>query len=289
MEIIKTEIDQRQQTEFRILPPETHPNYRLWANYSKFAGDRGELVADILESFSPIANLKILDLGCGDGGTTLALSNRGAKVTAIDFNPKRVQKLKQNRSELQTNIHVFEGNVQSLNFPNRAFDWVILQDVLEHLQNHEKAVYEINRVLQRHGSIYISTPNRWSPFNFIADPHWNLPVVSVLPRNAVVFYLTKIARREQVVRQDFAALMSLAKLRHLFKHESFQLMFVNKKIAVELLRRPTAVVNSDFHLLIVNWMRKLKLYKILAFLVNDKFGFFNYIINPTWYLIGKKL
>lgn len=289
MEISNPEIVRNRRTEFRILPPETHPNYHLWANYSRFARDRGELVADILESFTPVEDLEILDLGCGNGGAALALSERGAKVTAVDFNPKRIQKLKENVLELHSKIHVLRGNAQNLDFPTGCFDWVILQDVLEHLPEPEKAVQEINRVLKKHGSVYISTPNRWSPLNFISDPHWNLPLVSVFARRSVVFYVTKIVGRENISRQDLAALLSLNKLRHLLEREGLQIQFVHRRIVFELFRRPTAVVNSDFHFSIVNWMRKLRLHKIIPCLVNDKFGFFNYCINPSWYLIGKKI
>lgn len=288
MEIINSVPDLERHTELQILPPKTHPNFRLWANYSKYARYRGELIADFIESFTPILNLEIMDLGCGDGGTTLALTERGAKVTAVDFNPIRVQKLKETAYTLNINVSILEGDAQNLSFQDDSFDWVILQDVLEHIPDPAKAAQEVRRVLRQNGSIYIATPNRWSPLNFISDPHWNLPLVSVLPRNAVVFFITKLIRREKVVRKDFAALLSLFKLRRLFESEKLGLHFINKKIVAELFIRPKAVVNRDFHLIVIKWLRKLKLEKLFSYLVNDKFGFFNYFINPTWYLIGKK-
>ncbi|MFQ5822617.1 MAG: class I SAM-dependent methyltransferase [bacterium] len=289
MEIISSEAEITNQNEFRILPPESHPNYHLWANYSKFARNRGELVADILQSFSPIANMQILDLGCGDGGTTLALVERGGKVTAIDFNPKKVQMLKQKALTINSNLVVLQGDAQQLYLKNNSFDWVVLQDILEHLPNPELAVKEVTRVLKQDGSVYLSTPNRWSPLNFISDPHWNLPLVSVLPRKTVVFFVTRLFYRENHVRRDFAALLSLFKINRLFERENIKLQFVNQKIAAQLFIHPRAVVNSNLHLNVVKWLQTLKLEKLVTGMVNDKFGFFNYFINPTWYLIGKKI
>ncbi|MFQ5864284.1 MAG: methyltransferase domain-containing protein [bacterium] len=289
MEIITVEAEKTEQNEFRILPKESHPNYRLWANYSKFARDRGELVADILQSFTPIVNRKILDIGCGDGGTALALSARGAEVTAIDLDLKRVQKLEHAASLLNSNLMVLEGNAEKLYFNDETFEVIILQDVIEHLPNPHLAAKEAARVLKRQGLIYISTPNRWSPFNFVADPHWALPFMSILPRNGVAFFMTRLIRRETRVRRDFAALLSLFKIRRLFQKQSIRLQFVNKKIAEQLFTRPKAVVNSDIHLKVVELIRASKLQDVFCGLVNDEFGFFNYFVNPTWYLIGRKL
>ena len=272
----------------QTLPPKMHPNYRLWSNYAKFAKDRGRLVSDILASFRPLEGLKILDVGCGEGGTSLALAEKGARVTAIDFNPKRVQKFRRQVSVAGVGLSIEVGNAQNLNFPNEAFDCILLQDVLEHLPHPEKAIQEINRVLKRSGLIYLSTPNRWSPLNFICDPHWNLPVVSVLPRNAVTYFITKIVQREKFTREDFAALLSIYKIRRLFKNANFTFTFLNKRVAVEFFTNPKAVVNSEFHLSIVKWLKKLKLEKLILSLVNDKFGFFNALVNPTWYLVAIK-
>jgi len=272
--------------QIQTLPPKSHPNHRLWSDYAEFAKDRGRLVGDILESFRPLKGLKILDVGCGEGGTSLALAERGAQITAIDFNPKRVEKFRRKVSTAGVVLSIEVGNAQNLNFQNEAFDCILLQDVLEHLPHPDKAIQEINRVLKRNGLVYLSTPNRWSPLNFISDPHWNLPVVSVLPRNVVAYFITKIVQREKFIREDFAALLSVFKVRRLFKNENFTFTYVNKRVAGELFTNPQAVVNSELHLKVVKLLKKLKLKKLILSTVNDKFGFFNAFLNPTWYLVA---
>lgn len=275
--------------QIQTLPPKSHPNHRLWSNYAEFAKDRGRLVSDILESFRPLKGLKILDVGCGEGGTSLALAERGAQITAIDFNPKRVEKFRRKVLAASIDLSIEVGNAQNLCFPNDAFDCILLQDVLEHLPHPDKAIQEIARVLKGNGLIYLSTPNRWSPLNFISDPHWNLPFVSVLPRKGVTYFITKIIQRETFTREDFAALLSLFKIRRLFKNAHFTLIYVNKRVAGELFTNPQAVVNSELHLKVVKLLKKLKLQKLILSAVNDKFGLFNAFFNPTWYLVARKL
>ncbi len=270
------------------LPPPTHPNYRLWANYARFARARGELVADILELFQPVANLRILDVGFGMGGTTLALLARGAQVVAVEFNSQKTARLK-NLTAAQKNGCVLTGGAEQLNFKSNRFDWVIFQDVLEHLPQPQKALAEARRVLKPSGRLYISTPNRWSLLNWISDPHWNLPLVAALPRAGVEFFITKFLRRESQVRRDFAALFSLPTLRRWLRQNHFHFRFVNKMAAQRLFAQPTAVVNSDAHLAIIGLAQKLHLQKAVCALVNERGGVFNHFINPTWYLIAQKI
>lgn len=277
------------ETQAETLPSLNHPNYRLWANYAKFARDRGALVARIVAPEIEVEGAKILDIGCGAGGTSLVLAEQGAHVSAIDFNGARVHNFKKIILQNNLDIKIEHGKAQALNFKAGQFDCVILQDVIEHLNKPEIAVKEITRVLKKGGVIYLSTPNRWSPLNFISDPHWNLPLVSVLPRKLVGLFIVKLIRREKEYREDFAELLSLRRLKHLFTENQFALKMTNSSVAKAIFENPTSVVNSDFHIKIIDWLKKLKLDKMVQKIVDDKFEFFNYFINPTWYFIAKKL
>lgn len=270
-----------------LLPQSSHPNFRLWANYARFAHDRGEMVADIIEMQQPLHDLKILDAGFGMGGTSATLVSRGATVVALEFNPQKVMRLK--NGALATNrLTVLLGDAQQLNFPEATFDWVIFQDVLEHLPHPEKAIANARRILKPDGRLYISTPNRWSLLNLISDPHWNLPLVGTLPRKGVEFFITKLTRREATRRADFAALFSLRKLSQWLKQNQFCVHFVNKTVAYRLFTNPPAVVNSDLHIRVVELANRIRFAKALCALVNDRRGFFNHLINPTLYLIAQK-
>ena len=51
------------------------------------------------------------------------------------------------------------GSAENLPFANKSFDIVTMLEVIEHLDNPEKALKEIYRVLKRNGKVIISTPN----------------------------------------------------------------------------------------------------------------------------------
>lgn len=245
-------------------------------------------MADILQAHGPLRGAVILDLGCGEGGTALALAARGAVVTAVDANPACVAKLRRRSASVDGQLTVQTGDAHALSFLDARFDWVVLQDVIEHLPRPAEAVPEIARVLKPGGHLYLVSPNRWSPLNWLMDPHWNLPAVAILPRRAVRFAVTRVWRRTSADRTDLAALLSLPRLRRLFAGENIVLRFVNRHVAQTLFRHPTAVVNSPLHLRVMAWLKKSNLEGLVHRLVNDRFGFFNYVVNPTWYLIGEK-
>ena len=256
-------------------------NLTTWKNYSNFAESRGTLVLNILQKHTAIKNKKILDFGCGTGGTAYVFAQQCATVTAIDITD--------NFAYNNEPIYFKIMSTNNLQFNNEEFDIVILQDVLEHLPAVNRVLSEIRRVLKKNGIFFLSTPNRLSPLNFVCDPHWGLPFVSVLPRQGVAFLVKHVFRRDNRKRDDWAALVSLFRLKKLFENNGFKFEFKNVEAAKMLFKNPASVVCSSFHLKIVSYLKKAAAERLVYHLVNDEVGLFNYFINPTWYVVGKKV
>jgi SAM-dependent methyltransferase len=56
-----------------------------------------------------------------------------------------------------------EGDAQELPFPDGHFDTVLVNEVLEHVPDQDKALLEIHRVLRPGGYLVVFSPNRWYP------------------------------------------------------------------------------------------------------------------------------
>ena len=254
---------------------------KTWKNYHLFAEQRGELVVDQIHLFAGIENRLVLDVGCGDGGTSKKFAESGARVTAIDIQPVA--------PELFTNLKVkyFSSALKDTNFDKTKFDIIIMQDVLEHLPDPDSAIKKVRNLLSDTGLIYISTPNRLSILNFISDPHWNLPFVAIFSRKWVKLFVRNIFRKDRRTRQDWAALLSLFQLRKLTRKNQIEIKFINSFTAKYLFQKPESIICNSAHLKIARWIKQSRWEKWIYRIVNDKFGFFNYFINPTWYIIGK--
>lgn len=75
-------------------------------------------------------------------------------------------------------VSYVRGDGCRLPFETGSFDYVVSNQVLEHVENKTAMVDEIRRVLRRDGTFLVSFPNRIFP----ANPHDLPPFFSLLPR-----------------------------------------------------------------------------------------------------------
>lgn len=116
----------------------------------------------------------ILDISCGTGYGPVIMCDAGAKkVIGVDNSSEVIDfaRCKYERSGLEFKV----GDVLNIDFPDSYFDAVVSFETIEHVNNQEKALSEIQRVLKPNGLLIISSPNRkvTSPFKSIDEPPEN--------------------------------------------------------------------------------------------------------------------
>ncbi len=94
----------------------------------------------------------ILDVGCGTGGSSLALSRHG-RVVGLDA---AMQSFRISMDRPYT--HRAVGRAESLPFREEAFDVVAALDVLEHLDDDVAGAREVRRVLKPGGRAVVFVP-----------------------------------------------------------------------------------------------------------------------------------
>lgn len=100
-------------------------------------------------------NLKILDLGCGDGRLLADLAKQN-EVYGIDQSAGAVEVARTN------GVQAIVGDIEkSLPFADASFDGVFALDILEHMVNLTGLLREINRVLKDDGFLIIALPNHF--------------------------------------------------------------------------------------------------------------------------------
>ncbi|MCG6960548.1 class I SAM-dependent methyltransferase [bacterium BMS3Abin03] len=259
-----------------------HPNFSRWKRAREISIERGKFVKSILGKVVDCNSLKILDLGSGEGGTSKVLAENN-DVVSFDISKERLRR----QSESTENLERLCGSALDLPFNKNSFDIVILQDVIEHLPEKDNFPETIHHLLKDEGIVYLSTPNKFSIFNFLSDPHWGVPVISILSRKKIKKYFLRYFRESEVTRKDIAELNSLNDLYKLFD-EKFKLQLYTKYSVKELFNGNKGIVWSNFHLRLVRMITFFKLNKILIKITNDKPGLLNRFFTPTFYLILKK-
>jgi len=283
----------------------SHPNFLRWKRARELSLQRGKFVNSVINQQLQTKNLTILDLGSGEGGTSKVFSDDNF-VVSLDLSLARLNRQKafitssESSSEKSstnngygflssfemTNRNFINGNALHLPFANSSFDLIIIQDVIEHLTDVSDFYSEVKRILKTNGYIYLSTPNKLSVFNLFSDPHFGLPIVSILKRESIKKYFLKHFRKEDYNRTDIAQLFSLYDLFNLFKNE-FEISLYTKFSVQELFNGNKGIVWSDFHLKLIAICKYLKLDWLLNKISNDEAGILNKYFTPTFYMILK--
>lgn len=150
--------------DFTTIYGSSNPIYR-WLT-SRFRSTVDRIVSPLLED-----GQWILDVGCGEGFVVryLLKRHRNLRLAALDFDMKRIRITK----HLSPNVRAIEGDVYELPFSSCAFDIVLVNEILEHLEKPQWALKQIDRVANKY--IVFSVPNEpiFSIGNLIRGAYWS--------------------------------------------------------------------------------------------------------------------
>ena len=102
--------------------------------------------------------MKILDYGCGLGDRSFEMATFGHDITGIDLSSNYIKLANTKNIERSfDNISFIEMDAHKLKFNNEAFDLVIGDGILHHL-DFEQALIEVRRVLKKGGVAIFKEP-----------------------------------------------------------------------------------------------------------------------------------
>jgi 2-polyprenyl-6-hydroxyphenyl methylase/3-demethylubiquinone-9 3-methyltransferase len=136
---------------------------RWWDKNSEFKPlhDINPLRANWIDNIAPVAEKKVLDVGCGGGILSESLAQRGADVTGIDMGdaPLGVAKLHQLESGLSINYQKSTAEDFAKNHEN-TFDIVTCLEMLEHVPDPSSVINACAKMVKPGGAVFFSTINR---------------------------------------------------------------------------------------------------------------------------------
>jgi ubiquinone/menaquinone biosynthesis C-methylase UbiE len=100
-------------------------------------------------------SVRVLDLGCGDGGVAAELARAGAHVTGVDISRVAVERARAAHPDLEFKVTRTD---EPLPFGDAAFDAVICLHVLQHIADTQRFLSEARRVLAPGGFIAVAVP-----------------------------------------------------------------------------------------------------------------------------------
>ena len=102
----------------------------------------------------------LLDVGCGGGFLSEEFARIGFDVTGIDPSPVLLEAAREHAAHDSLMIRYIKGYGEKLPLEDNCFDFVACCDVLEHVNDLEKVIGEISRVIKPGGIFFYDTINR---------------------------------------------------------------------------------------------------------------------------------
>lgn len=112
----------------------------------------------------------VIDIGCGAGRHAFEAYRRGADVVGLDQHADDVAGVQAmfvamseaGEAPAGARARAVVGNALDLPYPDGSFDRVIASEILEHIDEDDKAIWELARVVKPGGLVAVTVP-RWLP------------------------------------------------------------------------------------------------------------------------------
>lgn len=133
---------------------------------------------------SPIAGVRLLNVGCGTGGFNVVAARAGAAAWGVDSDPEAVA-ICRLKSAGELNGRFVLARAEALPFAKESFDIVYCFSTLEHVGDEARAVAEMVRVVRSGGTVYLHAPNAWACY----EGHYKIFWLPRMPRFLARWYL----------------------------------------------------------------------------------------------------
>ncbi len=146
---IRTKEEYKDLVRLAYLDADLPQNVELYKS-----GNEYKETLKIIKKYAPRAKT-ILDIGCGNGITSISFALEGYAVTSVEPDKSEtigsgaIKKLK-NHYNL-SNIEIYEDFAENIKFETNSFDIVFARQAMHHANNLNKFVAEMARVLKKGG------------------------------------------------------------------------------------------------------------------------------------------
>ncbi len=143
------------------------PLHQLNPARLRFIRDRlaGHFGRDALD-LSPLAGLRVLDIGCGGGLVSEPMARLGATVVGVDASEKNIAVARLHAEQGDLKIDYRVAAAEDLAAAGEAFDVVLALEIIEHVADIGSFMAACARLTRPGGALVFSTLNR-TPQSFL--------------------------------------------------------------------------------------------------------------------------
>ncbi|MGB0187653.1 MAG: bifunctional 2-polyprenyl-6-hydroxyphenol methylase/3-demethylubiquinol 3-O-methyltransferase UbiG [Aequoribacter sp.] len=136
---------------------------RWWDEHGEFKPlhQINPLRANYIDTHSPVAERKVIDVGCGGGILSESLAFRGGEVTGIDMGEAPLSVAELHKLESGANVNYRRSTAeQAAEEEPEVYDVVCCLEMLEHVPDPASVIAACARLAKPGATLYFSTINR---------------------------------------------------------------------------------------------------------------------------------
>lgn len=167
-----------------------------------------KITESIIQNILHIANergmkspneLKVLDVGSGDGNFSFAIEKYVKKVVAIEPDEIQYKMGIEKKKKKRSKVVMYKTLIEKFS-TNERFDLVLCLTVLEHMPNASNSFDHIFKFMNKGSLIYLTVPNKLWPYEY----HYKLLFLSWLPLSLANLYVRIFHRGKSFTDSAYA-------------------------------------------------------------------------------------
>ncbi len=187
----------------------------------------------IEEKISLKPGMRVLEIGCGEGGVLKAFARRGCRGVGVELDPPRVkdakifleEELRSGQLRL-VQKDIYEADEETdLNGP---FDIIVLKDVIEHIHDQEKLIGRMKQLLRPGGIVFFGFPPWYMPFGghqqICRSGISRLPYIHLAPRWIYRWILEKKKEPVDELMEIRDTGISIERFEKIYKRQGYRLL-----------------------------------------------------------------
>lgn len=215
-------------------------------------------VIPFIEEFLPIKRgVRILEIGCGEGGNLLPFLDMGCKVTGIDLAINKINNAKKFFKDHENfeNLTLINSDIYDVTIEEK-FDLIIMRDVLEHIHNQERFMNYVKKFLYKDALFFLGFPPWQNPYGGHQQICQNkllskLPYFHILPKPLYKMILKSFGEKGTKIEELLEikdTQITIERFNKIIKAENFkvkkkQFYFINPNYEIKFKLKPRKQLN----------------------------------------------
>lgn len=189
----------------------------------------------IEEKFPVKSGMRVLEIGCGEGGVLKAFINKGCEGVGVELDaPRIVDAMKFLPEDIATRrLRFVVKDIYQVDTDkdfNGLFDIIVLKDVIEHIHDQPKLIRWMKKFLNPGGIVFFGFPPWYMPFGghqqICKSKISRLPYLHLLPRRIYQWILKSKKENVDELMEIKDTGISIERFEKICKEEHYKLFHV---------------------------------------------------------------